>query len=65
MQSQIIDFDEASREWNKNKKKTSTGYKYICLSTIGKTNKKCTKVCFEQLEYCYIHRKKEIIIRPL
>lgn len=53
----IIDFDEASKEWNANKKKTLTGYKYICLSTIGKTNKRCKTVCFTQLDYCYIHRK--------
>ena len=58
MQFQLIDFDEASKEWNANKKKTLTGYKYICLSTIGKTNNRCKTVCFSQLDYCYIHRKK-------
>ena len=54
-----IDFDEASREWNKNKKKTPDGYKYICKSTIGKTKRHCKTVCFKTSEYCYIHRKQD------
>lgn len=53
-----IDFDEASKEWNKNKKKTPEGYKYICTSTIGKTKRKCKTVCFKASEYCYVHRKQ-------
>ena len=51
-----INFDEASKEWNKNKKKTPEGYKYICQSTIGKTKRKCKTVCFKTSECCYIHR---------
>jgi hypothetical protein len=55
----IIDFNEASREWNKNKKKTPEGYKYICKATIGKTKRHCKTVCFKTSEYCYIHRKQD------
>jgi len=56
----IIDFNEASKEWNKNKKKTPEGYKYICKATIGKTKRKCKTVCFKTSEYCYVHRNKII-----
>ena len=64
MQSQqqlqiTINFEEASKEWNANKKKTITGYKYVCSSTIGKTKKRCTTVCSKQTEFCYIHRKRD------
>ena len=51
-----IDFNDASKEWNANKKKTPTGYKYICSSNIGRTKKRCRTVCFKQTEFCYIHR---------
>ena len=56
-----IDFDEASKEWNKNKKKTPEGYKYICKATIGKTKRKCKTVCFKASECCYVHRKQDKI----
>ena len=55
-----IDFDEASREWNKNKKKTPEGYKYICRSTIGKTKRQCKTVCFKTSECCYVHRNNNL-----
>ena len=56
-----IDFDEASKEWNKNKKKTPEGYKYICNATIGKTKRKCKTVCFKSSDHCYVHRKQDAI----
>ena len=64
MQSNLIltltDFNEASKEWNKNKKKTPEGYKYICQSTIGKTKRKCKTVCFKTSECCYVHRNNNL-----
>lgn len=51
-----IDFDESSRLWNENKKKTSSGlYKYIC-DGFTKTSKKCERVCQNNTNYCYQHR---------
>ena len=50
-----IDFDEASRAWNANKKSIGNGhYKYIC--TIGKNGLQCGKSCYKDLSYCWIHR---------
>lgn len=50
-----IDFDDASKEWHKNKKSIGNSqYKYIC--TISK-NQICNKVCYKNSETCWIHRK--------
>jgi len=55
----IIDFDETSREWNKNKKLIGNGhYKYICLyNPTNDTN--CGKRCYKESDYCWIHRKRQ------
>lgn len=53
-----IDFDDASRQWRANKKSIGNGsYKYVC--SLTKQNKKCNKVCHNQSEYCWIHRKHQ------
>jgi hypothetical protein len=52
-----IDFDDASKEWHKNKKSIGNSqYKYIC--TIVTTNKGqiCNKVCYKNTDKCWIHR---------
>jgi hypothetical protein len=50
-----IDFDEASREWNKNKKSIGNGsYKYICI--VEKNNVLCGVKCYKNLSYCWQHR---------
>jgi hypothetical protein len=53
-----IDFDDASKEWHKNKKSIGNSqYKYIC--TINKnqiSNEICNKVCYKNSETCWIHR---------
>ena len=46
-----IDFDDSIKQWNSNKKKTPNGYKYICQK-----NKKCSRVCYKDTQYCYLHR---------
>ena len=51
-----IDFDDASKEWHKNKKSIGNGhYKYIC--SIEKNGIKCGKVYYKHLSYCWVHRK--------
>lgn len=59
MYSVNINFDEASQEWLKNKKRIGQGmYKYKC---IGITKK--NKPCFNSAEcngYCKLHKKQEI-----
>ena len=59
----LIDFEYARIEWNANKKKTPTGYKYLCSSTIGKTTTKCRTVCYQMSDYCYAHRGKCLNLR--
>jgi hypothetical protein len=50
-----IDFDEASKEWKKNKIKLDNGcYKYICGKTT-KTGKKCKNKRKNDSEYCFLH----------
>jgi hypothetical protein len=61
MQTPIIDFDEASKEWHANKKKVDQCYKYICRANIGNTKRKCNKVCYKTSEYCYVHRNKDAL----
>ena len=53
-----IDFDDASKEWHKNKKSIGNSqYKYICQI---QTNKKgvCNNVCYQGSDKCWIHRNK-------
>lgn len=59
-----IDFDDASKEWHKNKKSIGNSqYKYICTvlrndirnNTTNK-NQICNKVCYKNTETCWIHR---------
>ena len=61
-----IDFDDASSEWNKNKRSIGNGhYKYICPIITNKSsdtkiqcNKVCNKVCYKDNDKCWIHRNK-------
>lgn len=64
LQPIIIDFDEASKEWHANKKKTDQGYKYICNSYVGKTKRRCTTACYKMTEFCYVHRKQAQLPPP-
>ena len=51
-----IDFDDASKEWHKNKKSTGNSqYKYIC-TVLKNKNQICNKVCYKNSETCWIHR---------
>jgi hypothetical protein len=51
-----IDFDEASKAWNKNKKKTgNSNYEYIC-TIINKHKNKCCRKIYNNSKYCYFHR---------
>ena len=57
--SSSIDFDEASREWKKNKKYVGNGYyKYICCQTT-KLGKKCNRVCMPFVDCCKMHANKQ------
>ena len=52
-QEVVIDFDEASRAWNANKKKTGNGcYVYVCGAQL-----KNGKFCQNSVA-CHIHKKK-------
>ena len=54
-----FDFDEASKEWRKNKKSTGNGcYKYICCQKT-KTGKKCNRVCMPTVDCCKMHTNKQ------
>jgi hypothetical protein len=58
-----IDFDDASKEWHKNKKAIGNSqYKYICSVITNKNSKNketiCNKVCYQTLDKCWIHRNK-------
>ena len=58
----IIDFDEASREWRKNKKTLKNGcFSYKCRH-ISKKNKYCTNNIFdEENGLCKYHCNKELL----
>jgi len=57
-----IDFEDASTEWNKNKRSIGNGhYTYICSIVTNKNPDikiKCNKVCYKDSDKCWIHRKK-------
>jgi hypothetical protein len=53
-----IDFDEASRMWNANKKSIGNGsYKYICSQTT-KSGNECKRESLPGSHYCKQHFKK-------
>jgi len=50
-----IDFDEASKVWNANKKRmTNSTYKYICLGKT-KEGKYCNRKPILHTDYCSCH----------
>ena len=52
-----IDFDDASKEWMKNKQKLSFGqYKYICCAST-KRNTPCRNPPYLDFNYCKMHNK--------
>ena len=54
------DFDQASKEWMKNKTKLGSGqYKYICghLTTKGK---KCLRKPLKRKKVCFYHYKSTV-----
>lgn len=54
----IIDFDEASDAWKKNKKSIGNGqYKYICPHEKN-VDTSCGKVCYKGSGFCWAHRNK-------
>ena len=56
-----IDFDEASRMWEYNKKRTGFGsYKYICCE-LNKSGIKCGRHIVDDTKYCRTHNKKLLI----
>jgi hypothetical protein len=53
-----IDFDEASREWNANKKKMKNGmYKYICIKCFP-SGRLCGRIPLKDSDFCKAHSKK-------
>ena len=56
--SNIIDFDEASREWRRNKKETGQGkFKYICTGRTQNGNL-CKNSVKSGDKYCWRHKKQ-------
>lgn len=54
-----IDFDYASEQWNKNKKRCGNGtYKYICGAPT-KRNTPCQKTWVNGTNKCYLHKTTE------
>jgi hypothetical protein len=55
-----IDFDDASKEWHKNKKSIGNSqYKYICQIQTNKNKRGiCNKICHQGSDKCWIHRNK-------
>jgi|688.fasta_scaffold339351_1 hypothetical protein len=52
-----IDFDEASRMWEYNKKRIGSGsYKYICC-VLNKSGVKCSRQVVGDTKYCRGHNK--------
>ena len=53
-------FDDASKEWMKNKRKLRNGiYKYRCQVLIGK-EKFCNRDVFDNCEFCRSHWAKSL-----
>jgi hypothetical protein len=54
----VFDFDDASNEWNANKKKIENAcYVYVCGYVNSKTGKKCMKKT-NCGECCHLHKNK-------
>jgi hypothetical protein len=54
-----IDFDEASKLWNANKKKLTNGcYEYVCCKDLG--NGLFCKRKINKSQYCWLHKPKNI-----
>ncbi len=52
-----IDFDDASKEWHKNKKSIGNSqYKYICTLIKNDKSQICNRICYKNSEACWIHR---------
>ena len=52
-----IDFDEASKEWNKNKKRKGQSYVYVCGVTT-KNGSCCQNKRLKGKDFCHIHVSK-------
>ena len=55
-----LNFDEASFEWHRNKKRIGHNYIYICLETNSDKNNICGKKCYQYNTTCYIHRNRKL-----
>jgi hypothetical protein len=56
----IFDFDDASREWRKNKKVLKNGqFKYKCMQLKENNGELCGKLCYKTLNFCYMHRQSK------
>jgi hypothetical protein len=55
--SNTIDFDEASSEWNCNKKRVGQMYVYVC-GAITATGKTCRKLPLIGHDHCNLHVNK-------
>jgi hypothetical protein len=59
-----MNFDEASLEWHRNKKRIGHKYIYICLETNSDKNSDknniCGKKCYHYDTTCYIHRNRKL-----
>jgi hypothetical protein len=54
-----IDFDDASKEWNANKKKMKNCmYRYICMYCIATSDRKCGRIPLMGTDFCKTHSKK-------
>jgi hypothetical protein len=61
----VFDFDEASKEWNANKRKVGNGcYKYICNFQC-KSGNLCKREAKCHEEYCSTHLRKNISIKKI
>ena len=58
-----IDFDEASRCWNSNKKRLANGcYKYVC-GFEKKNGNFCKKYCVKNKNKCHVHLSSETLYK--
>jgi hypothetical protein len=58
-------FDEASKEWRKNKRRLTTGYFIYTCSYTFKHGKKCGRDCYKDTELCRQHFAKTNHFTPL
>lgn len=50
-------FEEASKEWLRNKKRVGYCYKYICDHYINEKNRNCQRTTISGEKYCSQHSK--------